>query len=86
MNKFKFLCLAPFLFACGSAYEEEPKKPQTACHEFGEAPDVTTIRSPHGSPQLHPDCVKLDELSPLGQDVYCCMGDDFKKWYSYYGS
>lgn len=57
-------------------------EPVSACAAFGEAPFVTTIRTPAAAPGPHSDCAALDELAPNGQRVYCCMGDKFNTWYA----
>lgn len=59
-----------------------PVKPATACAAYGEAPKVTTIRTPTNAGSPFPTCVELDQRSSLGQDQYCCFGPEFDAWYA----
>lgn len=79
-------CVALLLVGCaGSVDEKVEVKQESACHEFGEAPEVTTIRQPPSQPAPHPECVRLEEMSAVGQAVWCCEGQEFDTWYASVG-
>ena len=78
MKNLSFLALLLLTVNCGgSANESEDEPVKSVCQAFGEAPEITTVRTPKGSVPPVDSCVKLDEPSPLGQDVYCCLSSDF---------
>jgi len=81
------LAAAALALGCaGAADAPEQQQPSGgACSAYGEAPDVTTIRTPVNAASPHPDCIAQDELSPAGQRVYCCMGAAFDAWYKSVG-
>jgi hypothetical protein len=81
---FVVVWLAVTVCGCGAAEDsgEPAAKPSGPCAAYGEAPKVTTIRTPVSAEQPHPDCIAQSELSPAGQRVYCCMGAAFDAWYS----